>query len=374
MKIKRIIALMLTLTLLFSVIVSAETTPKLVNSDTINVKLYYPPKGENKSVEAIVPVRLSEKMGLEQKTLSMLLEKAYMPSTAFSSIPSGIKILSFSIDGKTAHVNFSSEFKTNITSSDNIADILDSILKTLFQFDSIDSVEFMCNWDKIGVINDWDLDMVYATDIFSAETGTLLQSPPNTNIFVPQIIPDSNPIIVIDPGHGGSEPGAISGTVIEAHINLAIALKLRDYLVGKGATVYMTRTTDTTVSLAARYNLANSKNADYFISVHNNSSVDESIHGPLVYYAGLHDTTTSKAIAGLIMDNFLVSRPSTSISKSPTISTGLLVLKYTNMSAVMTESGFISNDVDRAYLVSSSGQAQVAYDIYKAFRYWCWGV
>ena len=54
------------------------------------------------------------------------------------------------------------------------------------------------------------------------------------------------------------DPGAISGTVIEAIINLAIALKLRDYLVGKGATVYMTRTTDLDISLAARYNLANS--------------------------------------------------------------------------------------------------------------------
>ena len=78
--------------------------------------------------------------------------------------------------------------------------------------------------------------------------------------------------IVIDPGHGGTDPGATSGKNQEKNFNLAIALKVRDYLnTHYQAQLLMTRTTDKTVSLRQRTNFANNNNADYFCSIHINA-------------------------------------------------------------------------------------------------------
>jgi N-acetylmuramoyl-L-alanine amidase len=80
------------------------------------------------------------------------------------------------------------------------------------------------------------------------------------------------PLIVIDPGHGGSDPGAVNGSYQEKNYTLSIGLKVRDYLLANYQTnVLMTRTTDTTVSLSSRVSLANSNNADYFCSIHINA-------------------------------------------------------------------------------------------------------
>ena len=81
--------------------------------------------------------------------------------------------------------------------------------------------------------------------------------------------------IVIDPGHGGNEKGAVSCLRnYEKDINLKIALYLYKELSRKGANVYMTRFTDEFVSLNDRVKFSNEKNADIFISIHANSLPD----------------------------------------------------------------------------------------------------
>lgn len=78
--------------------------------------------------------------------------------------------------------------------------------------------------------------------------------------------------VVIDPGHGGSDPGAGGGSDWEKDLTLQIALKVRDYLLNNyEVTVLMTRTTDTTVSLNQRTDYANANQADYFASIHINA-------------------------------------------------------------------------------------------------------
>lgn len=77
--------------------------------------------------------------------------------------------------------------------------------------------------------------------------------------------------IFIDPGHGGTQPGAVYGGVEEEDIVLNIGLKLRTKLQGMGATVQMSRTGDTTVSLADRVTMSNNFGASIFISLHNNA-------------------------------------------------------------------------------------------------------
>lgn len=89
--------------------------------------------------------------------------------------------------------------------------------------------------------------------------------------------------IFIDPGHGGSDRRniGIKKKVVEADVNLKVALYLRDYLRSAGAIVFMSREKDTTVSLSDRVKMATQSGADIFISIHHNAMPGD----PNVYYA-----------------------------------------------------------------------------------------
>ncbi|HUP26922.1 MAG TPA: N-acetylmuramoyl-L-alanine amidase, partial [Chloroflexia bacterium] len=117
----------------------------------------------------------------------------------------------------------------------------------------------------------------------------------------PRKVPTSR-IVVLDPGHGGKETGAVSaGGLAEKKVNLQIALKLRTLLEGAGYKVVMTRSGDSAVNtggrdlngngvvdndddLQARVDLANKAHADIFISIHNNGDTDPAAEGTTIYY------------------------------------------------------------------------------------------
>jgi N-acetylmuramoyl-L-alanine amidase len=91
-------------------------------------------------------------------------------------------------------------------------------------------------------------------------------------------------IIVIDPGHGGKDPGCIGrGGTQEKTIVLSIGQKLRNALKNAGFTVYMTRNSDTYLKLADRATIAEKKKADLFISIHANANPSRSVKGFSVY-------------------------------------------------------------------------------------------
>ncbi|RJP78627.1 MAG: N-acetylmuramoyl-L-alanine amidase, partial [Candidatus Zixiibacteriota bacterium] len=96
-------------------------------------------------------------------------------------------------------------------------------------------------------------------------------------------------IIVLDPGHGGAQPGAVGPTrLAEKEPNLKLALALKDYLERKGARVFLTRTGDTALDLYARVDSAVAWNAEILLSLHNNALSDGvnpfMNHGSAVYY------------------------------------------------------------------------------------------
>ena len=84
-------------------------------------------------------------------------------------------------------------------------------------------------------------------------------------------IPSKNSIVVLDPGHGGQDPGAVANGVREKDINLAVALKLESSLKSKGIRVELTRKTDVYLKLDERTAIANKHNADVFVSIHANA-------------------------------------------------------------------------------------------------------
>ena len=147
--------------------------------------------------------------------------------------------------------------------------------------------------------------------------------------------------IFIDPGHGGSDPGAVNTAVgiTEANVNLDTALRLQRILQNRGYTTMMSRTSDVFVPLQERARMANNWGADYFISVHANANVNPNAGGTetLYYSNGSKGHALAQEIQHqLILQNGLADR---GVIPRP----GLAVLRLTNMPAVMAETAFVSN-------------------------------
>ena len=172
-------------------------------------------------------------------------------------------------------------------------------------------------------------------------------------------------VIVVDPGHGGSQTGASYGGIHEKDLNLAIAKKVKDLLVAQGATVYMTRSTDVTTSLGARTELANNKDADLFVSIHNNATVTGSAYSgtEVLYKAGKSYSN------GMSNYSFAETMRKALMAKIDTIDRGLkdrqdlYVLNRTNMPAVLVEVGYMTNPTELKKLNTDSFQMKVAQGI-----------
>ena len=172
-------------------------------------------------------------------------------------------------------------------------------------------------------------------------------------------------IIVVDPGHGGSNPGAVANSTRESDNNLAVSLKLRDKLVQAGAKVIMTRDTDRTVAaegsslseeLEARVNLAETNHADMFISIHSNENSDPNIAGAMTFYPNGKSSTLASQV-----ETALVAQ--TSAENKGTSDATFYVLRNTSMPSILVEMGFVSNKEEAALLNNDSYRTKVAQGI-----------
>lgn len=152
-------------------------------------------------------------------------------------------------------------------------------------------------------------------------------------------------IVVLDPGHGGTDPGAVINGFEEADYNLDIALRCEAILKSKGVNVHMTRRTDVYVSLEDRYTFANDLNADLFVSIHNNS-MPSGMKGSMLLY---HYTSyKGKAYATIMLNNLVKDLKTGNLGLSARTKTK--VLKYTKMPAILAEVACMSHPDDLALL------------------------
>ena len=158
--------------------------------------------------------------------------------------------------------------------------------------------------------------------------------------------------ICIDAGHGGKDPGACAGGIREKDIALDVAKKIRAHLQAVGYGVILTREQDKFVSLGNRAAEANMWGADLFVSVHCNSASNASANGMEVYVHTSRGADSTRA-AHAIYDRLL---PASGLRGRGVKAKDLAVLRETAMPAVLIELGFISNDGDRAKLVSEEWQ------------------
>lgn len=164
-------------------------------------------------------------------------------------------------------------------------------------------------------------------------------------------------LIVIDPGHGGRDPGTIgiNTKVTEKELCLKIALKLRDRLEELGFDTILTRDKDVFVSLEDRAKLANDNNADAFISIHFNASTNKSARGIETYYCPAFSspikTGDNYPFAKAIHDEIIKA---TKLSNRGIKKETFSVLRNTKMVAVLLELGFMSNPDEEKIVVTDA--------------------
>ena len=242
----------------------------------------------------------------------------------------------------------------------------------------------------------------------SAPAPVVAQTPPPPVIVAPPAssVTKKEMIIVLDPGHGGKDPGALGrkGTR-EKDIVLKISNHLRDLLEKEAnATVFMTRDSDVFIELKDRATFANQHKADLFVSIHINSHPQQSIKGLELYHFGeasdpralevaarengtplkdngpawqfiladkLHDKkiedsqefawTTKKALVKYLKPFYKVKDHG--VKTAP-----FFVLRMTTMPAILAEIAFISNPTEEKLLKSSTYQQRMAQGIFEGIK------
>ena len=228
--------------------------------------------------------------------------------------------------------------------------------------------------------------------------------PAEPEIGLPQIDgPDdaSRPLVVIDPGHGGHDPGASGpGGLKEARLTLTLARALRDELVKRGGVrVALTRDSDRYLVLAERFGIARRLNADLFISIHADAATDDNARGATIYTLGEQATDAAAAriaarenradtvngvvlgeqpggVAAILLDLLrrttaersdlfaaLILREAGSslqFRREPRKSAAFVVLKSPDVPSILFEAGYISNADDAQRMLGPAAQSSFA--------------
>ncbi len=177
----------------------------------------------------------------------------------------------------------------------------------------------------------------------------------------------SDKIVLIDPGHGGADPGAIytdnNGIEIEENnVNFEVSLLLRDMLKESGVNVEITRQEDQEISLEDRKELAENKNVSLLVSVHLESNPDTSRKGTITQYNSSNNVEAygvSGEMAAQMIHNEIINKLKTEDAGVMTMSKSL---KYENleMPAVIVDLAFISNESDRESVMTEEFNREAA--------------
>lgn len=262
---------------------------------------------------------------------------------------------------------------------------------TLIGQNGVNGIRFGCDSERARVVIDAENIRSYTVEqtssnqividvttrkIIAATSTPVVTKPEPTTVPTPAATPTVKPssktyvknLVVLDAGHGGTDPGAI-GTlngqdVMEKTLTLQITNKVRTILEDAGYTVSMTRTGDTLPSLVERPTQANNENAAVFVSIHINSAEATEAHGTEVYYAESNNDsdygTTSQKLAKNILTRMLYYMNSTNRGVK---SAEHAVTKRCNMPAALAEVGFISNPQEVYNMSTDEYQSKAAQGI-----------
>lgn len=247
-----------------------------------------------------------------------------------------------------------------------------------------DSVSMKSEDDKNTVIT---VEMPLMVDEGEYKVFTLPQDPAHKKPFrvvidINQPLPPANfsftpglkdKVIAIDPGHGGSDPGAIGlSGMTEKAVNLAVSLRVKALLDKAGAKVVMTRQDDRDVfgpnasavdELKARATIANVKKADIFVSIHSNAAQNRDADGTSTYFyqKTRYDSLLARNLqAGMLQTGGLKDKG--------TLPANFYVIKRTIMPAALVELAFLSNPAEEKLLANPQFQQKMAEGIVRGME------
>lgn len=170
-------------------------------------------------------------------------------------------------------------------------------------------------------------------------------------------------LVVIDAGHGGKDPGAVSpiDKTYEKTIVLSVALKLQKQLESLGFKVYMTRDYDTYVGLYDRASIANELGADVFVSLHTNAATNASAKGVEMLY--VNDHRGSDVFARIMQDELV--KATGAYNRGALERSKLVVIRETHMPAVLAEIGFLTNEQELKLLKTEAHQDKIVQGLLK---------
>lgn len=183
--------------------------------------------------------------------------------------------------------------------------------------------------------------------------------------------------VVIDPGHGGGDPGAVGQGLLEKDLCLTVSLQLRDLLQEAGFRVVLTRDTDEFVSLGARAALANRVPGAIFVSVHFNKATHEEARGIETFFpprldeppgpeslwdrlVGVRTPRFPRYSEFLAAEVQLALLAETGATNRGIKEGRFYVLRNTRMPAILVEGGFVSNAMEAALLENPAYQRRIA--------------
>lgn len=177
------------------------------------------------------------------------------------------------------------------------------------------------------------------------------------------------PVVVIDPGHGGKDPGKVGvNDALEKDINLEIALHLKTYLEEKGIKVVMTREEDKGLysegarnkkreDMRARADIANACNPVLVVSIHQNSYQESSCKGAQVFY---YEGSENGLILAEYIQAAMINHVDPDNKRNIKANKSYYLLKEISVAAVIVECGFLSNPQEADLLAQEAYQGKVA--------------
>jgi len=173
---------------------------------------------------------------------------------------------------------------------------------------------------------------------------------------------DGRTRVVLDPGHGGVDPGAVRGSIHEAKLNLSLAFRVKEYLEDLGYHVLLTREDDSTVSRPDRAVFAQEAKAHAFVSIHHNAFGDSVTNGIETWYNDRMNAQ-NRSLSRDVQNELVAATKARNRGLRVTRDLMLLRQDTLDMPACLVEVGFLSSDRERALLIRPDYQDKLAVGI-----------
>ncbi len=195
---------------------------------------------------------------------------------------------------------------------------------------------------------------------------------PNLEVSAKLGLTEEKPVVVLDAGHGGIDPGKIgANNALEKEINLSIVQKLKEYLEANDVTVYLTRETDDGLyqdtdsnkklaDLNRRCEIIEELQPDIVVSIHQNSYNNPSVCGPQIFY---YKTSVNGKRLAELLQNKLNNMPECLRQRTIKANGDYYLLLHVSCPIVIAETGFLSNWTEAEMLTSDEYQDRLAWEL-----------